>query len=268
MEGSWGPQVDALLANEKWKCEMKELKLIHSNERWKAYEMVLIVWITKEWVSDNLNSITLQWIPWRNDGHPWLFIAKLWAIVQPPFECEKGLFRAPLGLWPASLRRLSSDLMSNRLGSRSNSGWEADQLHKCAVWQARGFFTPQPRICAWCTNIMRACACFHWARCAFQFFSQLCIVLALFMCCGVNPCAMNDCFSVLTMRSSLSPCADEISVITDAPWWMRLGAKRMAEIQQCFFFWEECCKGEQEWDRIERSVGEERNLSIRPSMRC
>jgi hypothetical protein len=34
------------------------------------------------------------------------------------------------------------------------------------------------------------------------------------MCCGVNPCAMNDCFSVLTMRSSLSPCADEISVIT------------------------------------------------------
>jgi hypothetical protein len=34
------------------------------------------------------------------------------------------------------------------------------------------------------------------------------------MCCGVNPCAMNDCFSVLMMRSSLSPCADEISVIT------------------------------------------------------
>jgi hypothetical protein len=34
------------------------------------------------------------------------------------------------------------------------------------------------------------------------------------MCCGVNPCALNDCFSVLTMRSSLSPCADEISVIT------------------------------------------------------
>jgi hypothetical protein len=33
------------------------------------------------------------------------------------------------------------------------------------------------------------------------------------MCCGVNPCAMNDCFSVLMMRSSLSPCADEISVI-------------------------------------------------------
>jgi hypothetical protein len=48
--------------------------------------------------------------------------------------------------------------MSNRLGSRSNSGWEADQLHKCVVWQARGFFTPQPRICARCTNIMCACA--------------------------------------------------------------------------------------------------------------
>jgi hypothetical protein len=38
---------------------MKELKLIHSSERWKAYGMVLIVLITKEWVSDNLNSITL-----------------------------------------------------------------------------------------------------------------------------------------------------------------------------------------------------------------
>jgi hypothetical protein len=39
---------------------MKELKLIHSSERWKAYEMVLIVLIIKEWVFDNLNSITLQ----------------------------------------------------------------------------------------------------------------------------------------------------------------------------------------------------------------
>jgi hypothetical protein len=51
------------------------------------------------------------------------------------------------------------------------------------------------------------------------FFSQLCIVLALLMRCGVNPCAMNDCFSVLTMWSSLSPCADEISVIT-LPLWL------------------------------------------------
>jgi hypothetical protein len=73
----------------RWKCEMKELKLIHSSERWKAYEMVLIVLITKEWVSDNLNSITLQWIPWRNDGHSWLFIAKLWAIMQPLLNVKR-----------------------------------------------------------------------------------------------------------------------------------------------------------------------------------
>ena len=101
-----------------------------------------------------------------------------------PFECEKRPFRAHLGLWPASPRRLSSDLMSNRLGSRSISGWEADQLHKCVVWQARGFCTPQPRICARYTKIWRAYVHFSWAQCAFEFFSQFCIVLALF--CAVE----------------------------------------------------------------------------------
>ena len=186
MEGSWGPQIDALLTNERWKYEWKNSTLLHSNERWRAYEMMLIVWITKEWVSDNLNSITLQWIPWRNDGHPWLFIAKLWAIVQPPFECEKGLFRAPLGLWPASLRRLSSDLMSNRLGSRSNSGWEADQLHKCAVWQARGFCTPQPRICTRCTKMLRARALApSGCQAPFNFWAIL-YSFDPFLCCGTN----------------------------------------------------------------------------------
>jgi hypothetical protein len=104
--------------------------------------------------------------------------------------------------------------MSNRLGSRSISGWEADQLHKCAVWQARGFCTPQPRICARCTKVWRACAHFPWARCAFEFFSQFCIVLALLLCCGVNPCAYERLFFCADDAEFLLPCADEISVIT------------------------------------------------------
>jgi hypothetical protein len=29
--------------------------------------------------------------------------------------------------------------------------------------------------------------------------------LALLLCCGVNPCAMNDCFSVLMMQSYCHP---------------------------------------------------------------
>ena len=140
------------------------------------------------------------------------FYSQALSYYATPFECEKRPFRAHLGLWPASPRRLSSDLMSNRLGSRSISGWEADQLHKCAVWQARGFCTPQPRICARCTKIWRACARFPWARCAFEFFSQFCIVLALLLCCGVNPCAMNDCFSVLmTCRVLVALCGRNFS---------------------------------------------------------
>ena len=95
------PSTDCSPYNARWKCEWKNSKLTHSNERWKAYEMVLIVSITKEWVSDNLNSITLQWIPWRNGSHSWLFIAKHWAIMHPPFECEERHIRAHLGLWPA-----------------------------------------------------------------------------------------------------------------------------------------------------------------------
>ena len=146
---------------------MKELELVHSSERWKVYEMVLNLPITKEWVSDNLNSITLQWIPWRNGSHSWLFIAKHWAILHPPFECEERHIRAHLGLWPAPPRRLSSDFMSNRIGSRSISGWEADQFHKCVVWQARGFCTPQPRLCAQCTKMLRAHARSQWVQCAF-----------------------------------------------------------------------------------------------------
>ena len=112
------------------------------------------------------------------------FYSQALSYYATSFECEKRPFRAHLGLWPAPPRRLSSDLMSNRLGSRSISGWEADQLHKCTVWQARGFCTPQARICARCTKIWRTCACFPWARCAFEFFSHFCIVLALF--CAVE----------------------------------------------------------------------------------
>ena len=84
------PSIDCSPYNERWKCEWKNSKLLHSSERWKAYEMVLIMSITKEWVSSNLNSITIQRIPWRNDGHSWLFIAKHWAIVQPLLNVKRG----------------------------------------------------------------------------------------------------------------------------------------------------------------------------------
>jgi hypothetical protein len=45
-------------------------------------------------------------------------------------------------------------------------------------------------------------------------FWPFCIVLTLLLCCGVNLCAMNDCFFCVDDAEFLSPCADEISVIT------------------------------------------------------
>ena len=113
------------------------------------------------------------------------FYSQTLSYCATSFECEKGLFRAQLGLWPASPCRLSSDLMSNRLGSRSISGWEADQLHKCVVWQARGFFTPQPCICALDTKMLCARARLVGAK-RFVIFWPFCIVLTLLLCCGIN----------------------------------------------------------------------------------
>ena len=112
------------------------------------------------------------------------FYSQTLSYYATSFECEKGLFRAQLGLWLASPRRLSSDLVSNRLGSRSISGWEADQFHKCVVWQARGFCTPQPRICAPCTNMLRAHACAPSGCKAPCNFWSFCIVLTPF--CAVD----------------------------------------------------------------------------------
>ena len=131
------------------------------------------------------------------------------------FECEKGLFRAQLGLWPASPRRLSSDLVSNRLGSRSISGWEADQFHKCAIWQARGFCTPQPRICAPGTKMLRV----HVR--ALSGCNAPCNFLAILysfdpFCCAVELTLCHEwLFFCVDDAEFLSPCADEISVITD-----------------------------------------------------
>ena len=105
------------------------------------------------------NPVSASVISISPQEHSWLFIAKHWAIMKPLLNVKRGLFRAQLGLWPASPCRLSSDLVSNRLGSRSISGWEADQLHKCAVWQARGFCTPTVvHMRSMVRRCLRACA--------------------------------------------------------------------------------------------------------------
>ena len=141
------------------------------------------------------------------------FYSQALSYYATPFECEKRPFRAHLGLWLAPPRRLSSDLMSNRLGSRSISGWEADHLHKCVVWQARGFCTPQPRICAPSTKILHARAFLVGAMRFLIFypflysFGPFAVLWSLSLC-------HEWLFFCVDDAEFLSPCADKISVIT------------------------------------------------------
>ena len=123
----------ALLTIRKWEWWWKNSWHIHSRKRWIAQWNGANVLLSR---SESLKQSKQHNITW-NSLRKWCFFMAFYSIALgdyvTPLRCEKGLFRAQLGLWPAYHADSAQIWGSNRLGSWSISGWEADQFNKCAV---------------------------------------------------------------------------------------------------------------------------------------
>ena len=100
-EGSWGPHKLALLTIRKWEWWWKNSKHIHSMERWMAQWNGANVLLSR---SESLKQSKQHNITW-NFLRKWCFFMAFYSMALGdyvnPLRCEKGLFRAQLGLWPA-----------------------------------------------------------------------------------------------------------------------------------------------------------------------
>ena len=95
------PHKLALLTIRKWEWWWKNSKHIHSMERWMAQWDGANVLLPR---SESLKQSKQHNITW-NSLRKWCFFMDFYSIALgdyvTPLRCEKGLFRAQLGLWPA-----------------------------------------------------------------------------------------------------------------------------------------------------------------------